>query len=146
LFLTKEKILIDGNDPNNLVRENNVRGYNQKFAVYVDQRKGDYIEDKLTALEDVAVIMQAALGLKSLYTVLNPHEAAVTLHRVQTAGLWDIMPAAVAARAFGGGVFDDLGNPLECDKYIILPGRGATILKGDKFDFVLNELKNPPQS
>jgi fructose-1,6-bisphosphatase/inositol monophosphatase family enzyme len=145
-YITKEKILIDGNDPNNLVRENNVRGYNQKFAVYVDQRKGDYIEDKLTALEDVAVIMQAALGLKSLYTVLNPHEAAVTLHRVQTAGLWDIMPAAVAARAFGGGVFDDLGNPLECDKYIILPGRGATILKGDKFDFVLNELKNPPQS
>lgn len=142
-YITKEKILIDGSDANNLVRENNVRGYNQKFAVYVDQRKGDYVEDKLTALEDVAVIKQAALGLKSLYTVLNPHDSAATVHRVQTAGLWDIMPAGVAARAFGGNVYDDQGNLLNLKKYIILPGKGATILKGDKFHFVLDELKLP---
>lgn len=139
-FITKEKILIDGNEKNNLRRENNIRNYRQRFAVYVDQRPGDFIEQALIALPDVSVIKQAALGLKSIYTIINPHEAAVTVHRVQKAGLWDIMPSAVAARAFGGKVYDDKGRQLKLNEYIILPGTGATIIKGEKFNFVLDSL------
>ena len=140
-YITKEKILIDGLNKNNLVRENNKRDYTNPNAIYVDQRPGDYIEDELKAIKNATVIKQAALGLKSLYTIINSHKNAVTVHRVQVAGLWDIMPAAVAARAFDCSIYDDLGNPLEVNKYIILPGKGATILKGDLFNFVINRLK-----
>lgn len=145
-YITNEKILIDGSNKNNLQRENNKRNYSVPNAVYVDQRPGDKIEKELMTVEDSVVIKQATLGLKSLYTIINPHQNAITVHRVQVAGLWDIMPAAVAAHAFGGGVYDDLGNPLEFDKYIILPGKGATIIKNHKFDFVLDLLKGNPQN
>lgn len=140
-FITKEKILVDSADKAGVVRERNARQYNQSYAVYVDQRPGDHIEDQLRAVPDVSVIKQAALGLKSIYTIINPHQEAVTVHRVQSAGLWDIMPAAVATRAFSGQVYDDKGDELVYNQYILLPGTGATILKGDKFAFVLDELR-----
>ncbi|MFA5828656.1 MAG: inositol monophosphatase family protein [Candidatus Shapirobacteria bacterium] len=144
-FITKEKILIDGNNPDNLIRENNTRGYSQEYAIYVDQRPGDFIERELINMSGVSIIKQAALGLKSLYTVINPHKSAITVHRVQIAGLWDIIPAAVACRAFGGKVYDDKGEELKLQDYIALPGTGATIIKGDKFNFVLDLLKKPRQ-
>ncbi len=140
-YITKEKIFIDGSNKDNLQRVHNKRNYMSPNAVYVDQRPGDEIEDVLKSTHGAEVIKQAALGLKSLYTLINPHQNAITVHRVQVAGLWDIMPAAVAAAAFGGRVYDDLGNPLQCNRYIILPGKGATIIKGHKFDFVIDLLK-----
>lgn len=143
-YITKETIFIDGSNKNNLQRVNNKRNYTSPAAVYVDQRPGDSIEEVLKSTQEVTVIKQAALGLKSLYTLINPHENAVTVHRVQVAGLWDIMPAAVAAHVFGGQIYDDLGNPLEFNKYIILPGKGATIIKGHTFDFVIDLLKKNP--
>jgi fructose-1,6-bisphosphatase/inositol monophosphatase family enzyme len=139
-FVTKEKILIDGNDKSNLLRENNVRNYSQEYAVYVDQRPGDGVERELTSLPDTSVIKQAALGLKSVYTIINPHESAITAHRVQTAGLWDVLPAAVAARAFGGEVYDAQGGLLKLNEYIILPGTGATIIRGEKFKEIWNQI------
>lgn len=141
-FITKETILIDAKDKTSLFRQNNVRNYQQKYAVYVDQRPGEAIETELTKLPEVSVIKQAALGLKSLYTKINPHEAAITVHKAQTAGLWDIMPAAVATQALGGQVYDDLGNKLKLTDYVILPGKGATIIKGERFQFVLSRLKS----
>lgn len=140
-YVTQEKIFIDGNDKTKLQRTNDVRGYKQPYAVYVDQRPGDFIEDELKSIPDVEIITQAALGLKSLYTVLDPHEAAITAHRVQVAGLWDIMPAAVAARAFGGVVYDDKGDELKLQDYIILPGKGSTIIRGNKFEFIVEKLR-----
>lgn len=141
-YVTKERILIDAENQNNLERINNKRNYSQKYAVYLDQRTAeDLLTKELLVMPDVARIKQAALGLKSVYTIINPHEAAVTVHKVQTAGLWDILPAAAAAKVFGGGVYDDTGEPLKLNQYIILPGKGATIIKGDKFKFVIDKLK-----
>ncbi|OIN89787.1 hypothetical protein COW80_04270 [Candidatus Beckwithbacteria bacterium CG22_combo_CG10-13_8_21_14_all_01_47_9] len=141
-YVTKEKIFLDAQDKNNFIRLNNKRNYSQKYAVYLDQRQSeDRITQKLLKMPEVSVIKQAALGLKSVYTIINPHQSAVTVHRVQTAGLWDILPAAVATKAFGGQVYDDLGQPLRLNQYIILPGNGATINKGEKFKFVIEKLK-----
>ncbi len=141
-YITHEKIFVDGSDSNATVRENNVRGYSQPRVVYFDQRFiDDEVNQKLLQVEGVTVVTQAALGLKSLYTVMNPHTEAATVHRVQSAGLWDVMPAAVAARAFGASVFDDHGQQLELTKYILLPGKGATILKGNVFNFVIDMLR-----
>jgi 3'-phosphoadenosine 5'-phosphosulfate (PAPS) 3'-phosphatase len=140
-FITKEKILIDAESKDNFVRENNIRNYTQENVVYLDQRFiDDPITNELISLADTVSIKQATLGFKSLYTLINSHKNAVTVHRVQSAGLWDIMPAAVAARVFGGEIYDDTGKPLEFESYILLPGKGATIIKGDKFKFVLNKL------
>ena len=142
-YITKEKILLDALNKDNLVWENNTRNYNQESVVYLDQRFiDDPITNRLLSLPETTSIKQATLGLKSLYTVLNPHESAATVHRVQTAGLWDVLPAAVAAKAFGGNVYDDKGNLLVLNEYIILPGNGASVIKGRKFQFVVEELKN----
>jgi 3'-phosphoadenosine 5'-phosphosulfate (PAPS) 3'-phosphatase len=146
-FVTKEKILIDAENKHSLIRNHNVRNYNQTNAAYFDQRFiDDGINKKLQSMSNVDIVTQAALGLKSLYTLINPHENAVTVHRVQSAGLWDIMPAAVAANAFGGIILDDQGNPLTFTDYILLPGKGATVIKGDLFNFVAEELRNTPTS
>jgi len=145
-FVTREKIFIDADNRGKMIRENNVRNYNQEYAVYVDQRPGDKVESQMLTVDGAVAIRQAALGLKSLYALINPHKSAVVVHRVQEAGLWDILPAAVAANAFGGSVLDDNGNELSLDSYIILPGQGATILKGDKFSAVQKLLKEEPNS
>jgi len=141
-FVTQETILMDAENPNAFVRENSVRNYKGKLVAYLDQRPGTNLETEILDLPGVKGIKQATLGLKSLYTILNPHESAITLHQVQTAGLWDIMPAAVAARMFGGQVFDELGQELKTQEYIILPGNGAVITKGDTFDFIIESLRN----
>lgn len=135
-YITKEKVFIDGNNKENLIRDNNIRNYAQQYAAYVDQRKGDWIEDEIMKVPGVSTIKQATVGLKSLYTILNPHESSVMCHRVQTSGLWDILPAAVASQAFGGKILDGNGQPLVLNSYAILPGKGGTVLKGDKFSFV----------
>lgn len=140
-FVTKEKILIDSKDKNNLKRENNKRNYSQQYALYIDQRSVNQIEQELISLPEVSVIKQATLGLKSVYTIINPHKSAITIHTVQNAGLWDVMPAAVAAKSFGGKIYDGKGKSLDLKSYIILPGNGATIIKGNKFNFVLDQLK-----
>ncbi len=141
-YVTKERIFIDAEDRNHFERINNKRNYSQEYAVYLDQRAAeDPLTKELLVMPDVAIIKQAALGLKSVYTIINPHQEAVTVHKVQTAGLWDILPAAAAAKIFGGGVYDDTGKPLRLNRYIILPGKGATIIKGDKFNFVIDKLK-----
>lgn len=140
-FVTQEKVLMDAEAPDAFVRENNKRDHKGRYVAYLDQRPGTEIEVEILKLKDVAGIKQATLGLKSLYTILNDHESAITLHQVQTAGLWDIMPAAVAAQIFGGQVYDEQGNELDTQKYIILPGKGAVITKGSKFKFVIDKLR-----
>lgn len=138
-FITKEKILVSS-DPIDLQREKITREYTAKNCFYMDQRMGGEIEQNISEMDGVTSVVQAALGLKSIYTIINKHESAITVHRVQSAGLWDIMPAAVAALAFGAEILDDQGNPLVFNKYIVLPGKGATIIKGEKFKFVKEEL------
>jgi len=127
----------------NCTRENNVRKHSEQNAVYLDQRFiDDPVTKELLSLSDVSPIMQATFGLKSLYTLINPHKNAVTVHRVQSAGLWDVVPAAVAAKVYGGEMYDELGKPLKLAEYIILPGKGAAVVKGDKFKFVLDRIQS----
>lgn len=140
-FITKEKIIIDGKDKKNLIRLNNIRNYDGDDVVYIDQREGGEIEKELINLSKVKVIKQATVGLKSLYTIVNSHKNAVMYHGVQSSGLWDIMPALVATRAFEGEIFDDKGDKVVLDKYVILPGNGCTAIKGNRFEFVIERLK-----
>lgn len=141
-YFSKEKILVDGSSKKNLIRERSLRDYKGKNVAYLDQRPGTELEKELLNMKDVIGIKQATVGLKSIYTIINEHESAVTLHQVQTSGLWDVMPAAVAACAFGGEICDELGKSLKTNEYIILPGKGCLILKGEKFEFVKNRLSN----
>lgn len=94
----------------------------------------------LTQSPDSTSFKQATLGLKSIYTILNSHSNAITYHGVQTAGLWDILPAAVASIAFSGSIYDGNGQPLRLNQYITLPGKGAIVIKGNKYKFILDEI------
>lgn len=143
-YVTKERILIDSNDPKSIIWENNIRDEDQGIVAYVDQRPGELLENEILSDKNVRKIVQATVGIKSIYTILKSHESAVTLHRVQSAGMWDILPGAVCASAFGGSIYDDNGDLLEFDNYIILPGRGVTIIKGEYFNWVANRLKEVP--
>ena len=139
-YVTKEKILLDSENKSKCIIENSVRNYKSKSVIYIDPRPGDEIQKKIMDMDNVSNITQATLGLKSLLTILNNHENAITIHRVQDAGLWDILPTAVATKIFGGILLDDKGNDVVYNKYIILPGKGATCIKGNKFIFVKDEL------
>ncbi len=139
-YITKEKILVSS-DPVDLIRNMNVRGYDAENCFYMDQRMGGQLEQEVKSMPEVSSVTQAAFGLKSIYTVINPHQSATTIHRVQSAGLWDVMPSAVAARAFGAQIYDDLGEELKFNEYIVIPGKGATVIKGELFKFVAGSLK-----
>lgn len=140
-YITHEKWLLDAESPDDCVIKHTKRRYACLNAIYVDPRPGEEIQQQISEVPDVTAIQQATLGLKSLYTVINKHENAITIHRVQRAGLWDILPTAVAIKAFGGRLLDDSGDEVVYDKYVILPGKGATCIKGNRFLYVKDELK-----
>lgn len=142
-YITKEKILVNSETPD-IIRENNIRNYNAENCFYKDQRMGGNLEQEVEKMKDVTSVVQAAFGFKSIYTIVNPHKSATTIHRVQSAGLWDVMPSAVAARAFGAYIYDDNGDELNLTSYIVLPGKGASVVKGEKFQFVKEKLKSIP--
>lgn len=140
-YITNETIFVDAADSECLVWSNRCRHHAGDLVAYVDPRAGDNIEREILSVSGVSVITQATLGLKSLYALLGQHQSAVVCHRVQAAGVWDIAPAAAAARAFGGNVYDDLGKLVQFDRYAVLPGKGATILRGTTFEFVVDRLQ-----
>jgi 3'-phosphoadenosine 5'-phosphosulfate (PAPS) 3'-phosphatase len=141
-YVTKEKIFLDGDNRANFSRTNARTIYDQENVAYVDQRKGDWIEDRIKETKNTTAITQATVGLKSLYTIINPHKSAIMCHRVQSSGLWEILPAAVASRIFGGEIYDDCGDTLKLNRYIELPGRGCTVIKGEAFAFVRDLIRN----
>jgi fructose-1,6-bisphosphatase/inositol monophosphatase family enzyme len=141
-YVTREKILIDGSNRDNLLRTNIKRQYSQKNAVYTDPRPvTDKLTDEIKNLDGVSVITEGPFGLRALYTILNPHESAVTVHRAQVAGVWDIVPAAAAACVFGGNIYDELGETLKLNRYVFLPGKGATVVRGRFFENVITNSK-----
>lgn len=140
-YVTGEKILLSSVNKENCKIELEYRKRSYENAIYMDQREGEIIQKSLLKKDDNKGIVQATLGLKSLYTILNNHKNAITIHRVQKAGLWDILPVAVACKIFGGVLLDDKGNEVVFNKYAILPGNGATVIKGSRFKSVKNQLK-----
>lgn len=143
-YVTREKILLDAQAPNQCIIQNKKRKYSGKSVVYIDPRPGEEIQQRISEMPDVTTVKQATLGLKSLFTIINKHEEAITIHRVQHAGLWDILPTAVAVKALGGTLLDDKGDEVVYNKYVILPGKGATCIKGNRFLYVKGELKRIP--
>lgn len=140
-YVTKERILLDAQAPGRCTIQNRRRKNSARTVVYVDPRPGEEIQQRIARMPDVKTITQATLGLKSLFTIINDHKDAITIHRVQHAGLWDILPTAVAVQAFGGILLDDKGDEVVYDDYVILPGKGATCIKGKRFLHVKDELR-----
>ena len=140
-YVTKEIILIDSQNPDLIIREGKTRVFKGVNVMFVDQRPGGEIEDELANQPDTFSYPLASFGLRVIYTFINNFESAVTYHAVQTVGLWDVLPGAVAAKAFSGNVYLNNGLLIEYDKYSSLTGKGATAIKGEKFEFLLDKLK-----
>lgn len=139
-YVTKEIILIDSLDPNSLIREGMARKFTGKNIVFVDQRKGDELETEILSQTETNVYPLASYGLRLAYTFLNYSESAIAYHSAQQTGLWDILPGAVIAKAYGQKIYTNIGNELSLNEYIALPGKGALAIKGDKFKFALEKL------
>jgi len=150
-YVTGEQILIDANAPHlarlnapALSREDMC--HNSDPIVYTDPRVfsdpryGPRLQKIVQQVPGTRVIAQGSFGLNAVHALLNGHQDALVFHPVQQSGLWDVLPAAVAARAFGGEIFDGQGKPLKLDSYVLVPGLGLYVLKGDKFRFVIDEI------
>ncbi len=145
-YVTEEKIMLDSSNKENCIIELDYRKRNYPNACYADQRAWEEIQKNVMKQDDVKTIVQATLWLKSLYTFLNNHDNAIAIHRVQHAGLWDILPAAVASIAFWGILLDDKGEEVIYDKYIVLPWKWATAIKWNRFVYVKEKLKEIPNN
>ena len=140
-YITQEKILLDAENPMNCIIENERRAHSGEEVCYISPRPGNALQERILSLQGVKKVIQATMGLKSLYSLLCNHKSAIVVHKQQESGLWDILPAAVAARAFGGKIIDGSGNEVMYNSYINIPN-GVLVIKGPRFVFVQSELKN----
>ena len=134
-YVTKESFFIDALN-NKIIRTGLKRNFEATKAIFVDQRFGGSLETLLKQDQNAKVIILSSFGLRALYACMD-FEEAVALHRVQSTGLWDILPAA----AMNARIYDEKGDELDLTSYISLPGKGALVLKGTNFDYILEELK-----
>ena len=141
-YVTKEIILVDSSNPDSLIREGIERKFEGTNVVFVDQRKGDGLEANILSQQDINVYPLASYGLRVAYTFLNEYQSAIAYHSVQQTGLWDVLPGATIAKAYGQKIYANTGKELMLDEYINLPGKGALAIKGEKFKFVLEYLQN----
>ena len=137
-FVTKEKFLIDAR-ARRLDRSGAsswAGGLTDTSVVYTDPRvrtdpvHGERLQKIVEKVPGTKVVVQGSFGLNALHALLNGHNDALVYHPVQNAGLWDIVPAAVAAHAYGGEIFDGQGKPLQLSSYVMIPGPGLYVLKG----------------
>jgi fructose-1,6-bisphosphatase/inositol monophosphatase family enzyme len=144
-YVTKERMFFDAKNEK-IVRKGERRNFIDKKAIFVDQRSSGVLEEqlKLNSLS-AEVFTMASFGLRAIYSCLE-FEDAVALHRVQTTGLWDILPAAVIAHFNNAKIYDEIGNELLFNQYISLPGNGALIIKGHEFEYILEDLKKEHES
>ena len=119
------------------------RRHKGRFVQYFEDRSKDQLNKKL--FKDKSIDKRynvGALGLRALLVQLNYHESAIASHFAQENGLWDIVPAAVATQFTNAVPLDGNGNSIEYKKYIIIP-KGFVIYTGNKFDWVIKELRKP---
>ena len=141
-YVTGEKIFLDSESNLYTIRTGaRDRAYQGRVVQYFEDRSKDAINKRI--FEDLSVDKRfnvGAFGLRMLLVQLGNHESAVAAHFAQENGLWDILPAAVAAQFTGAVILDGNGNKLEYTKYITIP-EGVIIHSGDKFSWIGNELK-----
>ncbi|MCK5063261.1 MAG: hypothetical protein KAR23_04985 [Candidatus Aenigmarchaeota archaeon] len=140
-YVTGEEIYIDsvGDITRKGIRRDK---FEADFARYVDRRSEDPINLKLSQDPSVSTYTFGSLGLGSLYAQLNEHKSAVVAHFPQQNGLWDILPACVAAEFTGATILDGSGNKISYTDYLLIP-KGVVLYTGDKFSWIKNELQKP---
>ncbi len=142
-YITKEKIFVSSKS-NSIFRENNVREFNGEDCAYLDRNSTYEIKNSLIQQNDIKIFTETALGLKSIYPLINGHTNSICLHRAQRAGIWDILPAMVVARRQNDLALDDFGNDIKLNEYIHIPGKGATFIHGDRFRYIKEDLAKFP--
>ena len=130
-YVTKERILLDSETLDNCIIENKKRKYSGKDVCYVGPRRISTQSREILNIGGVGRIVQATLGLKSLYALINNHKNAILIHAEQQSGLWDVLPSAVAARVFGGAILDGNGKNLIYNKYVNI--QQVIVIKGERF-------------
>lgn len=137
-YLTKERIFIDSNHKEGCMTQNKKRVYQGKDVLYEDPTVRSMMVDQIKKMADLKVISQHALGLASQYCFINDHTNAVSIVDHCHPGIWDIVPAMATAQAFGGVIVDGNGDAVRLNQYIMIPGNGCRVIKGERFLFLRN--------
>lgn len=144
-YVTGEIILLDSDGE--VTREgpsrNKFRGHSVR---YMDMRAKDSLnKDPLNKMLDevkwLTTFEFRSLGPPLLYAQLNGHSNSIVSHFPQQNGLWDVLPAAVAARSTGTRLLDGNGDPISYTKSVFIP-KGIIQVKGTMFDSILNDYLN----
>jgi len=139
-YVTDENIFLDGIMKRIVFEGKRIRSLlTAKNACYTGTRTNDNITREILADKNITQIMLSPFGLRALLVQIGNHENAITVHHAQQTGLWDVLPACVASKITGGTILDDTGHKVILNKYIMLPGKGATSIKGKKF---IGSIKN----
>jgi len=137
-FVTDETIIVDSKNKNNII-EVSKRRFNAINARYFEDRSDDKINNILATDPSIDGHFNVyPLGLRTLLLQLNGHNNAVASHFAQQNGLYDIMPAAVAAQFTGAKLLDGFGNPLKYDEYVLIPGGIVTYI-GNKYEKLIKD-------
>ncbi|MBI2548075.1 hypothetical protein HYW21_01875 [Candidatus Woesearchaeota archaeon] len=137
-YLTKERIFIDSNHKERCITQNKKRLYTGKDVLYTDPTVTSTIVEQIKKMADIKVISLHPLGLTSQYCFINDHANAATVIEHSHPGIWDLVPGMATAQAFGGVVADGNGDPITLNKYIMIPGNGCRVIRGERFLFLRN--------
>ncbi len=142
-YVTGEKILLDSSSREHTIRSgNNQRFYSGRYVQYVEDRTKDEISKRISEDPSLDGIYDIGdIGSRAVVLQLNDHESAVTVHFAQQNGLWDILPACVAAEFTGATILDGYGEKIRFTDYLLIPGGGLTVHTGNKFSWVTQELR-----
>jgi fructose-1,6-bisphosphatase/inositol monophosphatase family enzyme len=143
-YITGDKIFLDSRG--DVTRKGFRRkSFSTLSARYADIRANDSINQTLSNDASVSTYHFRSLGLASLYAQLNNHDSFVLAHFPQANGLWDILPAAVAAKFSGANLLDGNGNKVSFTEYVMIP-KGVVMYRGEKFSFLEKALRKSQQS
>ena len=143
-YVTGEKILLDSESARHTIWEGENKSlYAAQYARYTENRTNDEINTEIASDSSVRTFNVGPLGIRCLYAQLNGHESAVAVHLgLQENGLYDILPACVAAQFTGAVILDGLGQPIKFTDYILTPNKGTVAYIGKKFSWAGEKLRN----
>jgi fructose-1,6-bisphosphatase/inositol monophosphatase family enzyme len=135
-YVTAESVFLDA-ESQEIIRQRdiNLDFQDTLYSNCKDQKPEDATSEKLLQMfPQTQIVVQGAVGIRTLYTFINKATNSTTFARVESGfGLWDILPAMCASKIFGGQLYDGFGEPVQLDQYITIPGKGVLAIKGEKF-------------
>jgi len=138
-YVSGETILLNSENIKNLVwMKSSKENYLANNALYLDNRfriNKDKINIRLINESD-ETFWYSSPGKAFILAQLCGYKSVAISHFFQQNGLWDIAPACIITNLTETKILDGFRNPIKFNKYLLIPGKGNTLYKGDKFSWL----------